>query len=164
MITVRILKDKWIPVLVHLPGQRPIRKPLFKDVVEYTDEVAKVLIQKGYVEPVEDIVSEVIELPSPVVTTPLSIETEALVEANSSKSEVVIEESEVLEVEDTKSTELQIIDYLQSTSIELIDAQIKGIGVATAKKLKAIEPMTWEEIGKVLNEKQIESLSDFLKI
>lgn len=160
MITVRILKDKWIPVLVHLSGQRPIRKPLFKDVVEYSDDIAKVLIQKGYVEPVEAIVSEEVELP-PVVATPLSIETEELVAVSTPEPEVI---PEVLEVEASKSVEEQIIDYLQATEIETIALLVKGIGVATAKKLKAIEPMTWEEIGKILNEKQIESLSDFLGI
>lgn len=166
MITVRILKDKWIPVVVNIPGQRPIRKPMFKELVEYSDEIAKVLISKGYVEPVDQIISEQVE-PVPSVETPLTIETKTLTEVAQPEVKVValaeIETPVPEEIEEkVESKEDSIISYLEATEIEDIAEQVKGIGIATAKKIKALDPLNWEELNKLLNDKQIESLSIFL--
>lgn len=165
MIAVRILRDKWIPVVVNIPGQRPIRKPLFKEIVEYSDDIAKVLISRGYVELVDKVVSEEVEVP-PAIVEPLAVETKVLEEALVPPQGVQATpepEDDVTLLEPEVTVEDEIVSFLRETEIEAIAEKVKGIGIATAKKLKALESISLAEIEKILTEKQIESLANFVK-
>lgn len=167
MIEVRINRDKWSKSMVTIAGHRPVKKPLFKNIVAYPDMVAQELIRLGYVTPLNSEKKETtvekteVAIPS-VVNQSLPIEKEVEKEVAEIQPEQVTEEA-IESSEDQESLEEKMIAYFVENDSATISKNIRWIGKETAEKIKQLEELSYGLIEENLTDRQLESAIEFIQ-
>ena len=171
MPTIKVkINDAWRSGTVQIPNHIPVRKPLFKKEMEYEPEVAQVLIEMGYVTPLNsgDIMplTESVSLNEPSKTLEI---TETTPPPREPKEEnpmaSVTTTTEVIEEDSAPEEDLEakMIAYFANNTAKTIAKQIKWVGEDTAGKVKAESDLTIEKIQDLLSERQYEALEKYLE-
>ena len=179
-IQLKVL-PQWTQVCVTVPNCRPVRKPVNSKFITCNLRQAKVVISKGYAEPVDPqayldaggIFPSDSQVPTVGVvgySTRLNEEKSNPVtppEESSTTDETPTAPPETEESPETTSAEQTIEEKLVNFIVEneagAIAEQIKWVGLETATALKEIEPLTYKAIAEVLDNKQLRSARRFVK-
>lgn len=163
MVTVKINHDKWKQNTLVFPGLRPIRKPMFRDTIDYTPQVAQILIEQGYVFPIDEKGVAIVSTPKPKVVKKNKKEDKNEDEKIEKVEEQVIEtKDETVEVL-PNTFEDRIVHFFLNHESSYIAEQIRWIGTETAEKIKKQSPLTFEVLRASLTDRQYNSAKEYLE-